>query len=424
MVKRRLAVTAGVLALAVVATVGAAAQPLGSGKFQFEPLPASAACTPGGNAAAPFVIPSGYTQTVIASEPQYPDLNDMQTQNETGPQAGRYLYRTHETGTNGAVSRTDLWTGETSTVAQRADWERLDGIAWTPWQTILFAEETSAQARPDPEAPQAVGGLLYELDPKTGAVTPRPALGAKSHEGIRIDPQGNVYGISETNPGYIYKFTPDRRGDLSAGQLYALKVVEPTGDRTGAAVWVPLPRTAVQVDATAAATAAGATGYARPEDVELATSTGNDQGGANILYVNVTDPVTDNRTLAVDLREPNGGANHDTAFVYDYVRPGLNATANFEWPDNLALDHSGNLYITEDPPSNPVGKGADIWVATPPQGGQHQPAEAVARFASLTDCSSEPTGIYFDIDGGTLYVHAQHRGGDTLDKDVAIKPAG
>jgi uncharacterized protein len=85
--------------------------------------------------------------------------------------------------------------------------------------------------------------------------------------------------------------------------------------------------------------------------------------------------------------------------------------------------HSGNLYITEDPPSNPIGTGADIWVAEPPSGGQHQPAASVVRFASLTDCNAEPTGIYFDKDGGTLYVHAQHRGGDGLDKDVAVRPA-
>jgi uncharacterized protein len=56
----------------------------------------------------------------------------------------------------------------------------------------------------------------------------------------------------------------------------------------------------------------------------------------------------------------------------------------------------------------------------PPKGGQHQPADEVVRFASLTDCQAEPTGIYFD--GGTLCVHAQQRGGDTLDKTVAITP--
>src|ERR671921_863317 len=75
-----------------------------TGPFQFEPLPASAVCTPGGNAAQPFILPAGYTQVNIASEPQFPDLPDMNTQNETGPQSGRFLYRSHEIGSNGAVS--------------------------------------------------------------------------------------------------------------------------------------------------------------------------------------------------------------------------------------------------------------------------------------------------------------------------------
>ena len=33
---------------------------------------------------------------------------DMMTLNETGPQAGRYMYRTHEVASNGAVTMTDL----------------------------------------------------------------------------------------------------------------------------------------------------------------------------------------------------------------------------------------------------------------------------------------------------------------------------
>jgi len=238
---------------------------------------------------------------------------------------------------------------------------------------------------------------------------------------MRFDPQGNLYSISETNPGYIFKFVPHEQGDLSDGQSYALKIVAPTGDRTGEAEWVPRNQTDVEVNADNAATAAGATGYNRPEDIEIATSTGNNRGGANTLYVAVTGP-GDNRILAIDLREPKGGRAKETAFVSDYVRVGLNAPADFEWPDNVALDKNGNLYITEDPATAPTtGRGDDIWVATPAAGGDsHGPASSVVRFASLTDCNAEPTGIYFDLSGTTLFVHAQHRGGDGLDKALAI----
>ncbi|HEX2778511.1 MAG TPA: alkaline phosphatase PhoX, partial [Gemmatimonadaceae bacterium] len=280
--------------------------------------------------------------------------------------------------------------------------------------------------------PAARAGLVYEVfvnqsNPMLAdSVVARPALGSKSHEGMRFDPQGNLYSISERTPGYIFRFVPDRKGDLSSGQLYALKVTAPTGDRTGAGEWVALDRAAVQVDASAEGDRVQATGYARPEDVEIATSTGNSHDGANTLYVAVTGP-GDNRVLGIDLREPAGGRDHATAFVYDYVRVGLNATSEFEWPDNLALDRAGNLYIAEDPGGNfrnGAGKvkGDDIWAATPATGGQHGPAASLVRFASLTDCDAEPTGIYFDKGGARLFVNAQHRGGDGRDKTMAIFP--
>jgi secreted PhoX family phosphatase len=431
LIASRARLAAGLSSLAV----GAAAVPVaiaadgdaGSGAFQFTPVPSSAPCTDGGNAAQPFVLPPGYTQRVVAFEgqPGFRNNPDMNTQNETGPDAGRYLYRPHENGPgNAGVSVTDLRTETTRELSFRADWERLDGIVWTQWQTLLTAEETNSQTAPDPQYPQARRGLVYELDPATGAPTARPALGSKSHEGMRFDPQGNLYSISESNPGYIYKFTPDRPGDLSSGQLYALEITQPDGDRTGEARWLPLDGDAVQVDADAAATAAGATAYNRPEDVEIATATGNARGGSNRLYVAVTEP-EETRVLAIDLREPTGGTTHDTAYVWDYVRRGRpNTPADFEWPDNLALDPSGNLYIAEDPPSNPPGRGADVWVAEPPKAvGTHEPASRVTRFASLTDCASEPTGLYFGTTKEPrLYVNAQHRGGDGIDEAVEIRP--
>jgi hypothetical protein len=409
------------------------------GPFQFTPLAASAACVPGGAgvypAEQPFVLPLGFIQTVIAREGDggSTDNWDMNTLNETGARSGRLLYRSHETLVSGQVTVTDLDTGVTRILAERADWNRLDGLAWTPWHTLLVGEEMRPErlpSTPAPEFPAAQAGLIYEVDPVTGANVARPALGAKAHEGIRIDPQGNVYGISETGPttrvgtpprpapgGYIFKFVPDQRGDLASGQLYALKIVSPTGDRTGEAVWLPLDRTLVTIDADQAATLVGATGYGRPEDVEMASSTGNNRGGANVLYVAVTD---ESRVLRIDLREPAGGSEHATAFVSDYVRQGLNAPMDFSNPDNLALDKNGNLYITEDTTTPP---GMDIWVAVPDQG-QHDSAAQTVRFASLTDCGAEPSGIYFDKTGSTLYVNVLHRSGpDPRDLGMAITEA-
>ena len=382
---------------------------------EFEPVPSSSACTgePSGKQAKPFVLPSGYGQQVVAEEGEggSTDLWDMNTQNESGKDAGRYVYRTHEVGAGPAaggggsqVTVTDLTTGQTKILAQRSDWERFDGIVWTPWGTLLAAEETRAQSGKDAQVPQAVGGLVYEffvdpskpdvLLPKRERITAgdgtsdnvqdgvraRPALGAKSHEGMRFDAQGRFYGISESTgsmpaqSGAIYRFVPDtkRRDErtLAFGQLQAFD--SPNG-HDGRGTWINLDRTASQVDADQEAESKGANEYERPEDVETGDSTGVDaNNGGNTLYVAITG--TD-EVLAIDL------SRRSTPFAYHYVSTGphlgapaapANAPAGeFDSPDNLALDRRGNLAITEDPGGNPPPAGTktqgdDIWIAAPP----------------------------------------------------------
>ena len=364
---------------------------------------------------APFLLPEGYRSRLITTERdpglfglgKGVDNFDMLTLNETGRQAGRFLYRTHEVGSNGSLSVTDLVTGATRVVANASHFEALDGLVWTPWGTVLFAEERIVASLKDPALPGAVGGLVYEYDPATEDVRPLPALGARSHEGLRFDVHGNLYGISESTPGLagqsgaIFKFVPDRKGDLTSGQLYALQMLD--ASKTGDAIWVPLDRDAVQVNSDAEALRVGATGWARPEDVEIGTSTGNHRGGQEVMYVATT---TDDLVLRIELAG-------DRAYVTNFVQEGVNVTG-LNNPDNLALDAQGNLYIAED-----NGPG-DIWVARAVGGGERV-ASTVVRFASLTDCAAEPTGIYFDRSGRTLYVNVQHAGGAMrMDLTLAI----
>lgn len=130
----------------------------GRGSWEFTPLATSAVCTIGGSAVNPLVLAAGFGQSVVASEPSYADVPDMNVQNETGPHAGRYLYQVHEVGENGSLSVVDLQTGVTKTIAQRADWESIDPTVWTPWGTLLFGEETNAARFRDPNYPDAEGG--------------------------------------------------------------------------------------------------------------------------------------------------------------------------------------------------------------------------------------------------------------------------
>ena len=468
---------------------------------EFKPVPASSPCIgePSGKEAKPFVLPAGYGQQVLAEEGDggSTDLWDMNTQNESGKDAGRYAYRTHEVGAGSAgggggsqVTVTDLKTGVTKILAQRNDWERFDGIVWSPWGTLIAAEETRTQVGKDPQVPQAVGGLVYEyfvdpqhpdrLLPSREPITPgdgttdtvqdgvraRPAVGAKSHEGMRFDGRGFFYGISESTgsqpglSGAIFRFTPDstQRNErtLAFGQLQAYD--SPNG-HDGQGSWITLDPTLTQVDADKEAENRGANEYERPEDVETGVSTGKDaNNGGHTLYVAVTG--TD-EVLAVDL------SRREAPFGYHYVSTGghlgaLTAPANapaeeFDSPDNLALDRKGNLAITEDPGGNlpPVGtksQGDDIWIAAPPaeegegadddegaSEGRHRPASSVARLASIKDCIAEPTGIYFAMRGTeeyvedtaweglvtdeSLFVNRQHAGQTSpVDQFIAIDP--
>jgi secreted PhoX family phosphatase len=153
------------------------------------------------------------------------------------------------------------------------------------------------------------------------------------------------------------------------------------------------------LNSLAAAAAAGATGWGRPEDVEITTSSGNNARGANVLYAAIT---SENLVIRIAL---DGDKAHVSNFIANV--PG------FRSPDNLALSKSGDLYVTED-----GGGPDDIWMA--PTG--PEVATGVVRFASLRDCDAEPTGIYFDIQGWTLFVQVQHaawEAGDDL--TVAIR---
>lgn len=427
-----------------------------NGPMAFDPIAGSAyapelTTDPATLTEAPWKLPEGYRQIIVSDETDldiYPsfactnfpkaDWPDMNTANETQKHAGRYLYRTHEvrpflmasdcgattpdaiaaykTTGGGALSVVDLETGATKIVAQREDWEALDGIVWTPWHTILFAEETLKQEIPDPDYPAAKAGLLYEIslakgDPATaaGPAVARPMVGSLSHEGIEIDAEGNVYVIDENRKGAIYKFVPENYGDLSSGQLYALKA--DNAAKTGPATWVALDMALAQTDAFAAATAVGATTYCRPEDLERI----GDMLYAALTCENVADPASTSGAGAVLSITLDGAPQ-----VNYFVAPGVNVAfenkaagiTGFKGPDNLANGPDGRLWIVED------NVPSDIWVAEPDQDGDGK-SDGVHLFASLKDDGAEGTGIYFGKDPHTLLVNVQHSATGN-DKTVAI----
>jgi len=403
---------------AFFAGAASAEQPAIRGPFAFEPLEASAAVG-SKDACSPVHLPEGFSQTVLVSETGAcaggvaldaiageNDLADMNTVNETGAQAGRFLYRTHENGAGkAALSVIDLKTGKTAVYTGQdfgfeGGWARLDGLEWTPWGTLLAAEENGE------------AGRLFECEAdglKILNCHDRPAVGRMSHEGIAVDGNGNVYVGDELNGGSIYKFVPARYGDLSEGALYALKIVEPGAiGGTGKGEWIALVPgqndvvTDPAVNARKAANEAGATDYLRPEDAEII--------GPNLYFATTTD----SRVLQISL---NAGSPFVTEFagvnVGNVARESAAPAHGLRSPDNLASDNAGNLYIVED------NEPSDIWVATPDKDGDGV-SDSVALFATLTTPGAEGTGIYFPRTmPKTMLINVQHAA-DGNDMTIAI----
>lgn len=426
MIKRKLLTTA--VTTAILFSSCATAD--GNHGFNFKPIDGSADSA-NWDPSAPWKLPKGFDQTVVSNETNLniydgdrDDWHDMNTVNETGRKAGRYMYRTHELRypdnqpEGGTVSVVDLKTGATKILAQDNSWSALDGIRWTPWGSVLFAEEVE-------------GGRLFDIFLKddlmtVSAVVDRPNVGRLAHEGIDLDKDGNVYvvdehrgrasGCSGTVPcgGGIYRFVPDNFGDLSSGSLYVLDIEENTRrDNTGQGAWLgPID----PLNARESGTAAGGVSYQRPEDVEVIGDT---------LYVAITegsrdeygDEYYEGRVLAIDL---------NTMAVTNFIKPGVNVPVEIGCPgdagfqtgfdsvDNLAEAPNGNLVVIED------NVPSDIWFASS-KTDAYGASKKVELFASLTDPEAEGTGIYFSpLDPGTLYVNVQHSAADDGDGTWAI----
>ncbi len=325
---------------------------------------------------APGLLPQGFTATKLisagdptASGQPLPGEGDMITLDP----GERYLFTVHETKTNAALTRLDLQTGVAEVIAQNPAWSRMDPVKWTPWGTLVIGEEYA-------------GGRIYEVHPWTGEYWSRDSLGTFAHEGIAFGPDGSVYLGDENGDGAIYKFVPASYGNLREGTLYALK------DGEG---WIRIENPAM---AAAEAKAKGATLFNRPEDMEV--------GPDGNVYVTVT------ATHQV-LRFAPG----DRPQVQVFVQGGPVGQNDFNWPDNLAFDTKGNLYIAEDIPDNEklqYQQQDDIWVALPDRDGDGK-SDGIFRFASLSTsqgaaygAQNEPTGIYFNRDGSRLYLNQQH----------------
>lgn len=355
---------------------------------------------------------------------------DMNTLNETGPDAGRFLFTPYETGSAG-VRRLNVATGEAETIVANGTQGFVAGDAsrWTPFGTYLTAEESWGAG--------STKGRLFEVTSPLAAAgstgfVERTILPRVSHEGLAFDADNNLYFIDEFNGGSVYKYVSSTPTDgstfFNAGETFVLKVgAGGNTDAVGASTWEKITNadgSAVnalanvtidgntRVDGRAAADLAGGTNFNRPEDLEIKTV-----GGVQKLYFAATASGVDaaGTVFAINLTD----ATNATVSLFADRNTNKKNTANavgaeFLNPDNLAIDGFGNIYIIEDQP----GGFADIWFAYDID--FDGIAESLGRWASLSTAGAEPTGLYFDpFRSNVAYVNVQHAGSD-IDRTIRI----
>lgn len=229
----------------------------------------------------------------------------------------------------------------------------------TPWGTWLSCEEHRA-------------GLVWECDPFVpGQGVARPALGKFAHEAAVVDPTtGWIYMTEDTGDSRLYRFRPDRPGNLRAGVLEAASI-----DAGGFVTWV-----AVASDKP----------YRGSETAEFKRGEGAWFANGHFYFCTTTD----NRVWAL---EPVSGK---LEVIYDAEEIGI--AAPLREPDNVTVHaQSGDIYVAEDDDDLQLVLLADV-----------QGQRIAAPFLQLVGhAGSEIAGPAFSPDGRRLYFSSQ-RGTD------------
>jgi hypothetical protein len=342
------------------------------------------------------------------------------------------------------LQRINLATGAVTTIMSGTLF--CDPVRLTPWGSIVFAEEAGGGPS---------GGRVYELinplqttgvklDRATGVfsggtgadnLTALPAMGRAAVEGLAILPNGITYysydddiqGPRQGRPGGSYiKFIPRNlwtpgdppitrlsQSPLSRGSVYALRVSNGgsygQGREFGNGRWIPLHGGA-DPDVEGLAQQVNATGYYRPEDMELDTfalgqgqvrfcgpQTGDEESGLYGQVVCYTDGSVAEATTntAVPTAEP---------FEIGGTSRGINM------PDNIAMQPGrGNFILHEDAETTfRFRHNNDLWDCLPDGRDQDLLTDGCIRIGTLNDLTAEWTGGIFDASGQHFYVVVEH----------------
>lgn len=327
----------------------------------------------------------------------------------------------------------------------------IDGSTWDPFsRTMVFTQEAGTN-----------GGIIEmsaDFDANTGAGaglrTLYGSIGRGGFEGIHPDDRGNLLIIEDVggttvnfgkNPNsFVYRFVPNNPADLSQGKLQALQVSingspltfvpvdasHPNGDTlsdnqlrlhmVGASWpvrWVTVHDTVTNgtasFDANAAAKAAGATPFKRPENAQF-------EPGSRFqtFFFDITGD-TDNRAgtqAALAARGAWGGifrVDLDQSCSHGSITLVVLGDADHAAFDNVTFaDRKDTLLVTEDRGDtlhDQLNKLDSIWAFTLKKDDPRR--NTVARFVALgedrmapiaTEEDNEPTGLHMSEGDSTI----------------------
>lgn len=283
----------------------------------------------------------------------------------------------------------------------------------TPWGSWLTCEE--AVYSPD-ELHAKPHGYVFEVPATSERKLAEPvalrAMGRFLHEAVAVDPvSGVVYLTEDRNDGLLYRYIPEKPGELRAGgYLQALAALDfdrldtrgwdpdlpkiPVGTRMRAR-WIDLDDVDPADDSLRLRGAdAGAASFARGEGMWY----GALRGAPAIYFACTSGGQAGKGQIWKYTPSPREGAEGEAAnpgVLELFVEP--NDGSLIENADNLTVAPWGDLILCED------GSGEDYLVGVTARG-------EIYKFARNVANTSELAGAVFSPDGLTLFVNIQSLG--------------
>jgi hypothetical protein len=271
---------------------------------------------------------------------------------------------------NGLITSAEAWVSGLARPCSAHD---------SPWGTVLTNEE-------DDSSTDGSYGFVVEIDPlDKDNWQRRKAMGRANWENTLAHPGTMEFFMTDdarptSNKGALYKFIPDRLGDLSSGRLYAFRASDGVLAARSGGTWIEISD---PLNAQQEAFEKGATLYDRPEDLEYNPV----DGWLYILMTGDSRAEDENRRL---------GAIYRFDAINNVMERWLAADGNpIDNPDNIEIDPRGNLWIAED------GAGPNELILVRPD----KSTQVVMRG---TENNGEVSGVLWRPDGKGFWVEWQH----------------